>query len=79
MRVRLYDESGKLFGSEIFEGDGALLLNEIAGQVPAEFRGHLEVLSLGTESSFFITVLRVEVTDSGVQLTSIPARTVNFG
>ena len=68
----LYDAQGEYVLDVRVPEDGALLVSEAFPDLPADFVGSI-VASSGS-GSFFLTVVRVEVTEaSGIQLTSVPA------
>lgn len=71
--IKLFDS----FGNEVaettitFRGHQAQFFNEVFPGVSSPFLGSIEMEG---QSTFFVTVLRQEITESGFQLTSIPAR-----
>ena len=71
--VRLFDTAGILSQTQnlTFEGHRASFFTEVLGNVPDRFVGHVSVES---EENVHLVVLRLEFTEGGFQLTSIPPR-----
>ena len=72
LELSLYDDSGNLIETARASND-AKFIDQFFTAVPEGFSGSVQAES---SSSFFVTVLRLEFTDDGFQLTSIPATSV---
>ncbi len=69
----LYDSQGVLIGTvqRPFEGHSAVFFSEVFPGLPQDFVG---LLDLEATQPVALTVLRQELTDNGLQLTTIPAQ-----
>jgi hypothetical protein len=75
IEVRLFDAEGAEVGSETisFEGHLARFFTEIFNDVPESFVGSVRIQS---EQAIHLDGLRLEFTNSGFQLTSVPPQSV---
>lgn len=71
INLTLYDEAGNIFRqrSVTFTGHQAQFVTQIFTDLPAAFVGHLKIES---QDYMYLTVLRMEQTSGGFQLTSTP-------
>ena len=74
MTLTLYDEGGSPIRIKTLNNDGhqALFVSELWGDLPTNFRGMLQVEPSGPDVRVYLTVLRLEFTEGGFQLTSTP-------
>lgn len=69
--LTLFDAAGKMVQQKdvLFSGHRALFFNELFDVTDPTFTGHVEVVSAKT---IYLAVLRLELTPSGIQLTTVP-------
>jgi hypothetical protein len=73
IQFRLYDESRVMVEEFSDQFEGAKFIDELFSNVPDDFIGSVELVST---QPFYVTVLRMDMTPDGFQLTSIPATPV---
>jgi hypothetical protein len=68
----LYNSVGAIVQEQTrnYQGHSALFFNDLFDQVPSDFVGQVEIAA---ENALYLTVIRLELTPDGFQMTSVPA------